>query len=169
MKTKFLFVLAAAALMFTGCKKENEEQTLADNTIVYDGMTYQMTTTLDPFNENLAWMVASNDSINFTAYHVFPSSEFLCDKTYDDLTEEWPLFMIYGVLEMDTEHGMLEGQEYPNADGDWWESVFESGTAKRTYANKTLSLEVNSILKNGKKFALKLTVTDDWFHIDPNY
>ena len=35
MKTRFLLVLAAVALMFTGCKKDNQEQTLADNTIVY--------------------------------------------------------------------------------------------------------------------------------------
>ena len=181
MKTRFLLVLAAMAMLFTTCGKdedtnqndgnngnnEPQEVTLADNTIVYDGVTYQMTTTLDPFNENLAWMDASNDSIQFMAYHVFPSSEFLCDKTYDDLTKEWPFFEIHGVFEMSTEHGELEGQQYTNANGDWG-TVFESGTAKRSYSNKTLSLEVNSILKNGKSFALKLTVTDDWFHIDPN-
>lgn len=160
-------MLAAVAMLFTACRKE--EQTLADNTIVYDGKTYQVTTTLDPFNENMAWMDAhhENDEITFLAYHVFPSSEFLCDKTYDDLTKEWPFFEIHGILEMDTEHGQLDGQEYP--DGDWWGTVFERGTAKRTYANKTLSLEVNAILKNGKSFALKLTVTNDWFHIDPSY
>ena len=160
---KSLFILAAVAMLFTACKKENNEQTLADNTIVYDGVTYEMTTTLDPFNNNLAWMDAYNDSLQFMAYHVFPSSDFLCDKTYDDLTVEWPFFECHGALEMSTEHGILEEQDYD------WGTVFESGTAKRTYANKTLSLEVNSILKNGKKFALKLTVTDDWFHIDPNY
>ena len=170
MKRKFLFILAAVALMFTGCKKDNQEQTLADNTIVYDGVTYQMTTTLDPFNENLAWMDAYNDSLQFMAYHVFPSSWFLCDLTYDDLTVEWPYFECYGVLEMNTEHGELDGQ----LDGYDPEtvlglSVFESGTAKRSFVNKTLSLEVNAILKNGKSFALKLTVTDDWFHIDPNF
>ena len=122
-----------------------------------------MTTTLDPFNDHLAWMDAYNDSLQFMAYHVFPSSGFLCDKTYDDLTVEWPFFECYGALEMNTEHGTLGEQDYDLG------TVFESGTAKRTYADKTLSLEVNAILKNGKKFALKLTVTDDWFHIDPDY
>lgn len=41
MKTRFLLVLAVAALMFTGCKKD--EQTIADNTFVYNGVTYHMT------------------------------------------------------------------------------------------------------------------------------
>lgn len=170
MKTRFLLVLAAVAMLFTACKKENNEQTLADNTIVYDGVTYQMTTTLDPFNENLAWMNAYNDSIQFMAYHVFPSADFLSDKTYDDLTEEWPFFMIHGVFEMETENGILEGEQVGyHPEMGWPLSVFESGTAKRTYADKTLSLEVNSILKNGKSFALKLTVTDDWLQIHPTY
>ncbi len=165
MKARLLIVLAAMALCFTACTKDNE---MPDNTIVYDGVTYQMNCHLDPFNESLAWMDADNDEIQFMAYHVFPSAEFLCDKTYNDLTKEWPFFECYGVLEMNTEHGMLEGQEYTDADGNWG-TVFESGTAKRSYSNKTLSLEVNATLKNGKKFALKLTTTSDWFHIDPNY
>ena len=160
MKARLLIVLAAVAMLFTACTKDNE---IPDNTIVYDGVTYQMTTTLDPFNENLAWMDAhsENDELQFMAYHVFPSADFLCDKTYSDLTQEWPFFECYGVLEMNTERGELDGMECGN--------VFESGTAKRSYSNKTLSLEVNATLKNGKKFALKLTTTSDWFHIDPNY
>ena len=167
---KFLFIMAAVAMLFTACKKENNEQTIADNTIVYDGVTYQMEAVLEPFNDNLAWMNAYNDSIQFMAYHVFPSADFLSDKTYDDLTEEWPFFMIHGVFEMETENGILEGEQVGyHPETGWPLSVFESGTAKRTYADKTLSLEVNSILKNGKSFALKLTVTDDWFHIDPDY
>ena len=36
---KSLFILAAVAMLFTACMKENNEQTLADNTIVYDGVT----------------------------------------------------------------------------------------------------------------------------------
>jgi hypothetical protein len=166
MKTRLILVLAAVAMLFTACKKDNE---IPDNTIVYDGVTYQMTTTLDPWNESLAWMDAhsENDEIQFMAYHVFPSAEFLCDKTYSDLTKEWPFFECYGVLEMNTEHGDLEGQHY-GTDMEWG-TVFESGTAKRTYSNNTLSLKVDATLKNGKKFALKLTVTSDWFHIDPNY
>ena len=91
MKTRFLLVLAAVAMLFTACTKDNE---MPDNTIVYDGVTYQMTTTLDPFNENLAWMDAhsENDELQFMAYHVFPSADFLCDKTYSDLTKVWPFF-----------------------------------------------------------------------------
>ena len=165
MRTKLLIVLAAVALVFTACKKD--EPAIADNTIVYDGKTYQMETSLDPFNDNLAWLDAYNDEIQFMAYHVFPSAEFLCDKTYNDLTKEWPFFECHGALEMNTEHGDLEGQHY-GTDMEWG-TVFESGTAKRTYSNNTLSLEVNATLKNGKKFALKLTATSDWFHIDPNF
>ena len=165
MKAKLFIVLAAVALVFTACKKD--EPAIADNTIVYDGKTYQMETSLDPFNDNLAWLDAYNDEIQFMAYHVFPSAEFLCDKTYSDLTKEWPFFECYGALEMNTEHGDLEGQHY-GTDMEWG-TVFESGTAKRTYSNNTLSLEVNATLKNGKKFALKLTATSDWFHIDPNF
>ena len=74
---KFLFIMAAVAMLFTACKKENNEQTLADNTIVYDGVTYQMEAVLEPFNDHLAWMNAYNDSIQFMAYHVFPSADFL--------------------------------------------------------------------------------------------
>ena len=36
-------------------------------------------------------------------------------------------------------------------------------TAKQTYSNKTLSLELDGTLKNGKNLALKLTVNSDWF------
>jgi outer membrane biogenesis lipoprotein LolB len=38
MKTRFLLVLAAVAMVFTACTKDNE---MPDNTIVYDGVTYQ--------------------------------------------------------------------------------------------------------------------------------
>lgn len=153
MKTKLLILLAAVAMVFTACKKD--DSSIADNTIVYDGVTYQMDTQINPFNPNMAFLDASNDELQFMAYHVYNETEFLGNKTWNDLSKEWPNFECYGLLEMNTEDGILDGQQY--------ECVFESGTAKQTYSNKALSLELNGTLKNGKKLALKLSVTSDWF------
>ena len=144
--------MAAVAMIFTACKKDNP---ITDNTIVYDGVTYQMDTHLDPFNPNMGFLDASNNELEFMAYHVYNEAEFLTNKTWNDLTQEWPFFECYGLLEMSTENGLLDGQQY--------ECVFESGTAKQTYSNKTLSLELDGTLKNGKNLALKLTVNSDWF------
>ena len=41
MKTKLLILLAAVAMLFTACKKD--EQTIADNTFIYNDVTYHMT------------------------------------------------------------------------------------------------------------------------------
>ena len=153
MKTKLIIVLAAVAMFFTACKKDNSS--IADNTIVYDGVTYQMDTRIDPFNPDMAFLDATNEELEFIAYHVPNEAEFLVNKTWNDLTKEWPLFECYGLLEMNIEDGILDGQTY--------DCVFESGTAKQTYSNKTLTFELDGTLKNGKKLALKLTVTSDWF------
>ena len=153
MKTKLIIVLAAVAIFFSACKKDNSS--IADNTIVYDGVTYQMDTHIDPFNSDMAFLDASNEELEFLAYHVFNEAEFLGNKTWNDLTKEWPGFECYGLLEMNTEDGILDGQHY--------NCVFESGTAKQTYSNKTITFELDGTLKNGKKLALKLTVTSDWF------
>ena len=41
MKAKLLIVLAAVAMLFSACNKDNELQ-LENNTLVYDGVTYQL-------------------------------------------------------------------------------------------------------------------------------
>ena len=165
MKAKFFLVLAAVAVLFTACKKDeeqpqddnnsNQEQTLENNTLVYDGTTYQLNPMLEIYNPSLAMLHGMNDEIQFLYYHIHHDSEELTDKTFNDLTKEWPFFTIEGLLNMDTEMGTLGDQEY--------ETVFTSGTAKHTLSNNTYTFELNGKLQNGKDFAVKLVVTNDWF------
>jgi hypothetical protein len=167
MKTKFFLVLAAVALLFTACKKDDEkeqnnetpeivENELENNTLVYDGTTYQLNPMLEIYNPSLAMLHGINDEIQFMYYHIHHDNEDeMYDKTFSDLTKEWPFFMIEGLFNMDTEAGTLGDHDY--------ETVFTSGTAKHTLSNNTYTFVLDGTLQNGKDFAVKLVVTNDWF------
>ena len=162
MKSKLLIALAAVALMFTACNKENEiGNQLSDNTLVYDGITYQLNPLLEIYNPYLAMLHGMNDKIQFMYYHIHHDNEDeMYDKTFSDLTKEWPFFEVSGLFEMNTESCTLEGQEY--------RTVFESGTAKHTLSNNTYTFVLDGKLQNGKDFAVKLVVTNDWFANNDN-
>ena len=166
MKARLLIILAAVALLFTACKKDeeqtqdnnnpNQEQTLENNTLVYDGTTYQLNPELEIYNPSLAMLHGFNEEIQFLYYHIHHDSEDeMYDKTFNDLTKEWPFFTIEGLLNMNTEAGTLGDQDY--------ETVFTSGTAKHTLSNNTYTFVLEGTLQNGKDFAVKLVVSNDWF------
>ena len=58
----FCFVALATTLMFAACDKDEPEQpageALADNTLVYDGVTYKMIPFVEIYNDNLTMLNA---------------------------------------------------------------------------------------------------------------
>ena len=172
MKTKLLIVLAAAAMLFTACGKDND-QPLADNTIVYDGTTYQMESLFDAFNPDMglffSFSTLENENgepvITFDGFHVFREllgQEFdLTKKTSNE--DSYAEFYFYGIFNVgvyvghDYIGGDLEEVSYEN------ESPFKSGTIKATLSDNVLTVEMKGETKNGHTINMKLSAPNSGY------
>ena len=167
-----MMFVAAAAMMFVSCDKDENEKDqpdipqigIADNTLVYDGVTYQMT----PLPAGNAPSSASLDSVDgeplffFDGYHF--RDERMWNKTIN-LTalaegEEYSIGIFGSVLDLNSDGwweaglamycGRIDGQEYEN------ECVFTSGTFGLYGDVNNATVILDCVLKNGKTLKMKL-------------
>ncbi len=172
----FCFVALATTLMFAACDKDEPEQpageALADNTIVYDGKTYEMIPFVEIYNDNLTMLNAfSKDTsadgqpkIMLDHFHIRSNNEYSDWNTTTDLahptSEEFYEIAFMGEVLTMVGHGsvngaggMIDGVEYEN------EPVFTSGTLKITGENDgsgKVLVEFDCVLKNGKTLKMKI-------------
>lgn len=171
--TRFMMMfVAAAAMMFASCGKDNNEgnssnipQTdIANNTLVYDGVTYQM----EPLPAGNAPSSASKDSIDgeplffFDGYHF--RDESMRNKTINLAAlsegEEYSIMILGSVLDLNCSGwweagqamywGEIDGHEYEN------ECVFTNGTFGIYGDINNTTVIFDCVLKNGKTLRMKL-------------
>jgi hypothetical protein len=159
MKAKLFIVLAAVAMLFIGCTKEKEP---GKNTVTYDGVTYEVTPTvqLDDYDPNYAYLSAISGKVMFGV----PLFEGATQKTYD-LSEEYPcefdLFIgnnieeDWDILFIDYGCWSINGEDY--------EHPFLSGSLETKLTDNTYSFVMDTKLGNGKKLAINVEWTSDWF------
>lgn len=145
---------------------------MADNTLVYDGVTYEMIPFVEIYNDNFTMLNAfSKDTsvdgqpkIMLDHFHIRSNEEYSDWNSTTDLahptSEEFYEIAFMGeVLTMighgsvNAAGGEIDGVVYEN------ESVFTSGTLKVTGENDgsgKVLVELDCVLKNGKTLKMKI-------------
>ncbi len=176
MKTKLLIVLAAVAMLFTACKKD--EQTIADNTFIYNGVTYHMTNLqlyggIDGELEGVSTELGPQESpaVVFCGHHIFQSQ---LNKTFDltkyytsSNNEELQLFVCGEIVDFGF-----------RIDTEWWDghigetnydhTIFTEGTMTITGdENSELVYTASGKLINGDTFEFRIVLPKGWYNWQP--
>lgn len=172
--------VAAATMMFVSCGKDDEKSSdlnLADNTLVYDGVTYTFDHVMvDYYHDALTLVVAEtadtledgSPRLKLDGIHVSPNA-WNYNFNLADLSQ-WPdevmvNLVFTGVLDLSyTSYvnghrgvsGRLDGEYYED------ESIFTSGTYRVSGNNDgtPVTITVDGTLKNGKTMQMKLVTPD---------
>lgn len=191
MKAKTFFcALAATMMLFAACGKDDEETNsannsnsqqvnIADNTLVYDGVTYQLEAQFAYPNNSMGWLMIQSveKDVNEEPIIRMPHDEihlysYLVGQTIDltQIFREWPGYefalegavnWMFGSYEVNDETyigGTIEGTDYDNV------TPFKSGsTMKITVENDTFTLVINAESKNGHQLNLRVvTSANGW-------
>ena len=184
-----MMFVAAAAMMFASCDKDNEnggsgsgggsELNIADNTVVYDGVTYKFDHVMVGYFHNELTLITAETAdtledgtprLMLDGIHITPEA-WNRDFNLADISQ-WPVeyvminLVFTGVLDISyTSYvngdrgvsGSLDGEYYED------ESIFTSGTYRVSGNNDgtPVTLTVNGTLRNGKTMQIKL--------VTPNY
>ena len=157
MRTKLLIVLAAVAMLFTACGKD-KEQPLENNTLVYDGVTYQLQSSaiLESEGTYLSYFAMSGETVDFQG-HIDG-----LNKTFDLTKGQNFMFDLYMFINQTAinlsfyDENSIGGQI---GDTQYSESIFSTGTFTNTYNDSGVTCELGGTLKNGKNLAYKVFVT----------
>lgn len=183
--------MVSAAMLMTGCKKDKPQpdnnsgnggsgggcdtpsETIAANTVVYDGVTYHIDNVdVGYFHPELTLVMATtNDTLEdgrplltVDDIHISPN---VWNRTYDMVDQsQWPDFSMLGLIltgavELGYEgfcnagtgtHGWLDGEEYETG------NIFSSGTYRVDGNNDgtPITVTVEGTLINGKTLKMKL-------------
>ena len=165
MKARLLIVLAAVAMLFTACRKDNEPQ-LENNTLVYDGVTYHFQSQAYHGNEGvfhhyLTTMSQGGGlhemSVHFSAENLSQTLDLT--QTHDNVELD-----CYCSLESPTsthigfsyyQNSYAGSINEPNLqDG----TIFSAGTFTSVYDDSGVTFTLVGTLINGKTLAYKVFV-----------
>ena len=167
-----MMFVAAAAMMFASCGKDDNGENqpgipqigIADNTLVYDGVTYQMT----PLPAGNAPSSASKDSIGGEPIIFFDGYHFRDERMWNkpiNLTalaegEEYSIRIFGSVLDLNCSGWWEAGQAmyWGEIDSHDYESegAFTSGTFGLYGDVNNATVIFDCVLKNGKTLKMKL-------------
>ena len=160
MKTKLHIVLAAVALVLTACKKDNETP-LENNTLVYDGVTYQLQSEaiLEGESTYLSYFARSGETVEFQGHIDGLNKTFDLTKGQDFMFDLY-MFINQSAINLyfydeNSISGQIGDVQYSG------ESIFSTGTFTNTYNDSGVTCELNGTLKNGKNLAYKVFVPKD--------
>lgn len=185
-----ILMVALMAMAVVSCGKDEDNNTstnggtqlnIADNTLVYDGVTYVLTNVVvDYYHPGLTLMNASTSEtmgngdplLVVDGIHITPN---MWNRDFDLTSQaQWPdevsvYLYLSGALDFHFDgwcngdrniSGSLDGVNYEN------ESIFTSGTYRVSGNNDgtPITVTVNGVLKNGKTLQMKL-VSDSYTHM----
>ncbi|MBP5516041.1 MAG: hypothetical protein J6X86_03730 [Bacteroidales bacterium] len=182
MKKLFSILMVAFAMTtMVACDKDNDndgdgdEMNIADNTLVYDGVTYTFSDVMVDYRHSEMTLVSAfsgdpqDAELIVDHIHITPN---VWNRDFD-LTDQsqWPddvavYLILNGAIDMQFEGwvnvgrnmgGHLDGVEYEG------ESIFTSGTYRVSGNNDgtPITITVNGKLKNGKTLQMKI-VSDNY-------
>lgn len=157
MKAKVLIALAAVAMLFTACRKDNEPQ-LENNTLVYDGVTYQLQSEaiLESEGTYLSYFAWGDNNLDLQGHIDGLNKTFDLTKGQDFMFDQYmtinqtPISLYW--YDVNSIGGHIGETQYSE------ESIFSTGTFKNTYNDNGVTCELNGTLKNGKTLAYKVFV-----------
>lgn len=167
MKAKLIIVLAALAMLFTACKKDKDVQ-LDNNTLIYDGVTYQLQSEaiLESEGTYLSYFATSNNDLDFQG-HIDG-----LNKTFDLTQNQDFMFDLYMYINQTTiNFAMFGGEAMGGQIGETVygnESIFSTGTFRNTYNDSGVTCELAGTLKNGKTLAYKVFVPKNEIQMPPH-
>lgn len=174
-----ILMIALFAIAMVACKKDtpqpsnnggnnggnNDTPALADNVLIYDGVTYTGEASASISNDIIQYALQKMDGGNDN-FFVQGSYKGANNCTFD-LTKvvEGVEFYVHvmiegGVFDMqysaDTEHGLWSFVDGDNTPGI---SSFTSGTATVTKNGNNLTIVMDGVVRNGKSMKCKLVTT----------
>ena len=167
MKAKLIIVLAAVALLFTACRKDNELQ-LENNTLVYDGVTYQLQSEaiLESEGTYLSYFAYGDNDLNFQGHIDGLNKTFDLTKGQDFMFDQYLYINQFPInltwYDVNSISGQI-GEKYYTE-----ESIFSTGTFSNTYNDSGVTCELNGTLKNGKTLAYKIFVPKNEIQMPPH-
>ena len=169
MKAKLLIVLAAVAMFFTACgKDEDTDVQLENNTLVYDGVTYQLQSEaiLESEGTYLSFFARSNNDLDLQGHIDGLNKTFDLTKGQDFMFDQYmtinqtPISLNW--YDANSIGGQI-GETYYTE-----ESIFSEGTFKNTYNDSGVTCELAGTLKNGKTLAYKVFVPKNEIQMPPH-
>ena len=167
MKTRFLLVLAAVAMLFTACNKDKETP-LENNTLVYDGVTYQLQSSaiLESEGTYLSYFAYINENDNFQGHIDGLNKNFDLTKGQNFMFDFYMFINQTAINLTFYDENSISGQIGDKQYGG--ESIFSEGTFTNTYNDSGVTCELNGTLKNGKKLAYKVFVPESEIQRPPH-
>lgn len=173
-------MLAAVAMLFTACKKD--EQTIADNTFIYNGVTYHMTDLLlyggiggELEGQSTELGPNGDAAVRFCGHHIYQSQlnkTFDLTQFYTEGAEDWEELQLFVCGEV-VNFGFRISE-------DWWDgginetnyysTIFKEGTL--TIAGDENSQFVYSLkgtLQNDDTVEFRIVLPVGWYHWNPEY
>lgn len=178
MNTKLIIILAAVAMLFTACKKDGS--TIADNTFIYNDVTYHMTNLQlyggingELEGESTELGPQGSPAVMFCGHHILQSQ---LNKTFD-LTkyyttgstdiEELQLFVCGEVVDFGF-----------RIDKEWWDGHIGNTNYDHTYFTEgtmTITGDENSEfvytasgkMVNGDTFEFRIVLPKGWYTWQP--
>jgi hypothetical protein len=162
-----MVVTALVAMTMVSCKKDKKDDIvpqpaeIAINTLVYDGVTYQLHTEaiLEGQSTYLSYFAFINDYDNFQGHIDGLNKTFDLTKAQDFMFDiymyinETPITLT--MYDVNSISGQI-GETYYSG-----ESIFSEGTFVNTYNNNDgVTCYLNGTLKNGKKLEYKVFVPE---------
>ena len=180
MKAKLLIVLAAVAMIFTACGKENLEQ---KNEITWNGETRQLLSSLSIIQRDNSYLYYFGGYTELEEGHDHPEFSFDCEimedglnKTYDltagHITDQAGYWIWANKFYAPGKHwsyrnrpdewqGFIDDgtdqQSFENA------SIFKSGTMTVTLTEGALVFSLSGVLKDDETFSIDLYIPKENF------
>lgn len=185
MKTKLFIVLTAVALLFTACNKDQEtpsdnetpsgtetptgdEPQLENNTLIYDGVTYQLQTEaiLESQGTYLSYFARIGETDEFQGHIDGLNKSFDLTKPQDFMFDLYmninQTAINLSFYDASSINGQIGDTQYSE------ESIFSEGTFTNTYNDSGVTCELYGTLKNGKKMAYKVFVPENEIQRPPH-
>lgn len=186
MKTRFLFILVAAALMFTACNKE--EQIIADNTFIYNGVTYHMTDLQlyggiggELIGQSTELGPNGSAAVSFCGHHICAEQ---MNKTFDltqlyyegELCNELQMFVCGEVVsfgfrsDKDWYLGSVQETYYEYYDHNLGPTIFKEGTLTLSGdENSKFVYTLKGTLQNDDTVEFRIVLPVGWYNWNPEY
>ena len=154
---KLFIALAAVAMLFTACGKD-KEQPLENNTLVYDGVTYQLQSEaiIESEGTYLSYFATSGETVEFQGHIDGLNKNFDLTQPQDFMFDLYIYINQTAInltfYDANSINGQIGDTQYSE------ESIFSEGTFSNTYNDDGVTCELNGTLKDGKKLAYKVFV-----------
>lgn len=177
MKAKFLFVLAAVALVFTACRKEKPTP---KNELTWNGETREVVGSVSVEQQGTAYYITCHTPMENEEGH--PDYTFECETSKNGLNKTFdlagghgtdPSYLIFANKFCSPDKHWFYNSSYTNFADEWGghingtnfenTSIFKSGTMTITLDDEALALSLDGVLKDDDTFSVELFIPKEYF------